>query len=135
MVKKFAFFYLLTDVFLIAFSLYMGGYWLINTQCAFILSMLITYSSFYGYKSMILKKSEMLDRDILEEDEDKDIIKETKKSVGTFGVNVAIMRFVTYSFLILTFFFLNRHGWFMAIPFILGVSIVPLVSLFLSLRK
>jgi len=67
--------YLFTDLILILFSLFMGGLWLINTQVAFICSMLIVFASFYSYKGMIEKRLESGDlgddRDLLDKIDDE----------------------------------------------------------------
>ena len=50
--------YLGASIFLILISLFMGGFWLINTQVAFICSMIIIFASFFSYKGMIEKRLE-----------------------------------------------------------------------------
>lgn len=58
MKSKGFFVYLGADIFLIVLSLFMGGLWLINTQVAFICSMLVVFASFLSYKGMIEKRLE-----------------------------------------------------------------------------
>ncbi len=58
MKSKISFVYLGASVFLILLSLFMGGKWLINTQVAFICSMIIIFASFLSYKGMIEKRLE-----------------------------------------------------------------------------
>lgn len=73
--NKIAFIYLALNVLLIIVSLILGGLWLINTQVAFICSMLIIFASFYSYKGLINKKIEDGDRgddrDLLDKIDDK----------------------------------------------------------------
>jgi len=56
--SKISFVYIGASVFLILLSLFMGGLWLINTQVAFICSMLVIFASFFSYKGMIEQKLE-----------------------------------------------------------------------------
>ncbi len=58
MITKLSFVYVSTSLFLIVLSLFMGGLWLINTQVAFICSMLVIIASFFSYKGMIEKRLE-----------------------------------------------------------------------------
>ena len=53
-------------------------------------------------------------------------IKNTFTSVGGF---VSIYRFFAYGFLVLGFFALNNNKIFIAIPFLIGLSIIPLGTL------
>ncbi len=136
MIKKFSFFYIICDLVLVAISLYMGGLWLLNTQVAFICSMLILFSSFYGYKKMIHAKSSLFkDEDFNEEIEDKEIIKKTRKAVGIFKSNFSPFRLLSYGVLVLAFLYLNRHGYLEVIPFLVGLGVLPLGSLVLGFRK
>lgn len=67
--------YIVTDLFLIIVSLFMGNLWIINTQVAFICSMLIVFASFFSYKSMVDKRLHAGDigddRDLLDSIDDK----------------------------------------------------------------
>jgi hypothetical protein len=58
MKSKVSFVYFGASRFLILLSLLMGGKWLINTQVAFICSMIIIFASFLSYKGMIEKRLE-----------------------------------------------------------------------------
>ena len=58
MKSKISFVYIGASVFLILLSVVMGGKWLINTQVAFICSMIIIFASFLSYKGMIEKRLE-----------------------------------------------------------------------------
>ncbi len=136
MIRKFAFLYLIFDVLLICVCIYKGVYWLINSQVAFIGSMLIVFSSFYGYKKAVDTKSVLIKEDDFDEElEDKEIIKKTKKLANTFKTSFSPFRLLSYGFLILSFLYLNRHGWLEIAPFLLGLGILPIASLFLSFKK
>ncbi len=131
---RFAFVYLVFDAFLIAISLYMGELWLLNTQVAFICSMLILFASFYGYKKAIMTKVPMVELDAEDEEfEDKEIIKKTKKEAGVLKTTFSPMRLFAYALLVLSFLYLNRHGYLQIMPFLLGLGILPLGSLALGL--
>jgi len=72
---KVSFVYIGASIFLILLSSVMGGLWLINTQVAFICSMVIVFASFLSYKGMIEKRLENgeipEDRDELDAIDDK----------------------------------------------------------------
>lgn len=120
--------YLVVDLFLIVISLYKGGFWLINTQIAFVSSMLIIFSSFYSYKKVIDKKSPLLENEDFEEVEDKEIIKKTRKIAGTVRASFSLFRLLSYLFLVLGFLFLQRREWLEITPFLLGLGVLPIVS-------
>jgi hypothetical protein len=56
--NKISLFYIGLDAVLIIVSIAFGGYWLLNTQIAFICSMLIVLGSFFSYKKLVEKKIE-----------------------------------------------------------------------------
>ena len=158
--NKISYFYILGDLIVIFISFAMGGYWLFNTQIAFICSMLITFASFHSYKKSITKRVKNSNgeefrepTDMLEdpynlfEDEDEyiDGVKKqsNKKNTGVFkytikgfasGIGGAInpIRIVAYAVLVASFLYLNRHGVFNAFAFFTGLSIVPIMSMFSS---
>ncbi len=146
----------------------MGGLWLINTQVAFICSMVIVFASFLSYRGMIEKRLENgeipeerdeLDKiddkyGLFDEDENmeaKDLSKEEfvklykeerKKSGGikqTFsnlfksgrGVFNPI-RLKSYVLLCISMLFLIKNELFSAIPFLVGISAVPISSMVLG---
>lgn len=122
--------YVIFDVLLILISLFMGGFWLINTQVAFICSMLIIFASFYGFQKAVNAKSPYFsDEDFSEESEDKEIIKKTRKIAKTSFVSFSPFRLISYLLLVLGFLFLNRHNYLEIAPFLLGLSIIPIVSI------
>jgi len=150
MKSKISFVYLGASVFLILLSLFMGGKWLINTQVAFICSMIIIFASFLSYKGMIEKRLEdgaipeevdELDKiddkfGLFREDEDiesKELSKEEfvklykeerKKSSGIKQ---------TFSNLFKSGKGVFNNELFSAIPFLVGIGAVPISSLVLGL--
>ena len=155
--SKFSYFYLLGDFVVVVLSLFMGGYWLLNTQVAFICSMLITFASFYAYKKSIQKGvqnsngeeyrdsfDELEDPyNLFDDDEDENEQSPPKKRDGVFkytvkgfarGIGGAInpLRILAYAVLIVSFLYLNRHELFDAFAFFVGLSIVPIMSMFSS---
>lgn len=165
---KISFVYLGASVFLIILSMFMGGKWLINTQVAFICSMLIIFASFLSYKGLIEKRLESGEipetKDELDKIDDKyglfnedenieemelskeEFVKlykqERKKSSGikqTFsnlfksGRGVFNpFRLIAYALLCISMLFLMRQDLFSAIPFLVGVSAVPVSSIVLG---
>ena len=154
--SKISYIYLFGDIVVIVASLLLGGYWLLNTQVAFVCSMLITFASFYGYKKSIQKGvqnsngeefrepyDELEDPYNLFEDENIDDKKEQKKNKGIFkytikgfasGIGGALnpIRLLAYGILILSFLYLNKYGLFNAFAFFAGLSVVPIMSMFSS---
>ena len=167
--KKIFLIILIIDTTLISILFfYKGNIWVLNSQVAFIASLLITVASFLSYKKNILKRAknykidDELGRDELDKIDDKyelfedkeenenkdikDIIKEEKKKQmsiknALFNLKISFSSFLSplklfgYVFLILSFFYLNRHGM-LAIPaFLSGFFIVPLSSLLFGFIK
>lgn len=130
MIKKFTFLYIFLDLFLILISLYFGGYWLINTQVAFICSMLITFASFYSYKKVVNEKFEYFKDEKFDEDiQDKEIVKNVRKLANTLRVSLSFFRILSYLLLVIAFLFLNHHEVLEIAPFLLGLAIIPLSSM------
>ena len=161
-ISRLSFFYVIGDVVLIAASVFAGGWWLINTQLAFVCSMLITFASFFSYKIMVEKKIDSKDYGsqedtynnledpykVFEEDEEKVPIKETPRPkkitklrsmvyglVSTISGAFSLYRVLAYGILFLAILYLIRHDIFAAIPFFIGLSVVPLVSLVSSFSR
>ncbi len=157
--NKIAYFYLIGDFIVIVISFFMGNFWLLNTQVAFICSMLITFSAFYGYKKSIKKRvqnssgeefrepyDELEDPYNLFEDENIGDEKQHKKNSGIFkytikgfasGIGGALnpLRILAYAILIFSFLYLNKHELFNAFAFFGGLSVVPIMSMISSLLK
>ena len=169
MMNKIGLVYLLADIFLIVISLFMGGLWLINTQVAFISSMLVIFASFFSYKGMVKKRLEDGDipkeRELLDKIDDKfelfedekqikadeiskkefvKLYKEERKKRGGFKMTLANLfkskrgifnpiRLLAYAFLVIAMLVLIRQELFLAIPFMVGITAIPLASLILSI--
>jgi len=156
--SRFSYTYLLGDVIVVTMSLFFGKYWLINTQVAFICSMLITFAAFYGYRKSIRKGiensnaeefreplDELLDPYNLYDDEDIQEDKSSKqKKEGVFryvvkgfasGISGAInpIRLLSYGILILSFLYLNKVNVFNPFAFFIGLSVVPVSSIFVGI--
>ena len=73
MIKKFAKIFLIIDFGLIIFCVLSNNYiWLINTQVAFISSMIISIATFLSYKRNVAKRVQNIDYDAkLSDDRDK----------------------------------------------------------------
>lgn len=155
-INKLSSLYIGADIILIMVSIFVGKFWLANTQAAFICSMLVTFASYLSYKIMIDKRIENQNfgdkKDFYDEledpynvfdDESKDDIintpKQAKKEgklknivkglvVGLSGA-LSIYRLLSYLFLFLVILFLIRHGIFNAVAFFIGLSVVPIISL------
>lgn len=157
--SKISYLYLIGDLVVVVISIFIGGLWLLNTQVAFICSMLITFAAFYGYKKSIKKRVESSSGEEFEdpynaledpydlfEDENVDDKKKQKKNRGVFkytikgfasGIGGALnpIRILAYGILILSFLYLNKHGLFNAFAFFVGLSVVPVMSIFIALIK
>jgi hypothetical protein len=152
MKNKISFSFLITDILLITISLLIGKMWLINTQAAFICSMLIIFSSFSSYKKSINKKIKNGDNgrykdeydeledpyNLFDEEINDDNTKKKKTGVVNYTIKgfasgiggaLNIYRLFSYVFLIIVFLYLNKHNLFNPIPFFIGLSVVPFASL------
>lgn len=130
------FFYLIGDLVLVGVSLYLGGLWLLNTQVAFIASVLIVFATYFGYERFAKGRalSEVVeDEEVNEEEENKDekekFFEKSKRVAGGIGGSFSPFRLFGYLFLILSFFYLNRHGLFLPFAFLTGLGVVPIVTL------
>lgn len=136
------FFYLIGDLVLVGVSLYLGGLWLLNTQVAFIASVLIVFATYFGYERFAKGRalSEVVEDEEAneEEEENKDeenkdekekFFEKSKRVIGGIGGSFSPFRLFGYLFLILSFFYLNRHGLFLPFAFLTGLGVVPIVTL------
>lgn len=140
--------------------------WLLNTQVAFVGSLLVTLASFLSYRKNVNNRLanyetpdnvlSSQDRDKVDEIDDpfdlyteyeeipeeeltpekiKEIIKDEKSKVKknsfkntifSAGGFVSIYRVLGYGSLVFGFFALNNNKLFLAVPFLVGLSVVPL---------
>jgi len=145
-------FYLLGDIFVILLSLFQGGDWLLNTQMAFVCSLLITLASFRSYHTFVERRvdaglipDDKFDKYYDDDKEDDDEANENevprvakvgfKQSFQNLALSyksaLSLYRIVSYGVLFLAVLFLIRHDNLDAIAFFVGLSVVPLSS-FLS---
>ena len=146
-------FYLLGDVFVIVLSLMQGENWLLNTQIAFVCSLLITLASFRSYHTFVTRRVDagLIPDDKFDkyyeddkEDDDDDEQESVAPSVAKVGFKqsfqnlalsyksaLSLYRILSYGVLFLAVLFLIRHDTLDAIAFFVGLSVVPLSS-FLS---
>jgi len=156
-IKKIAVIFIITDLLLILYSFIEGNHWLINSQSAFVSSVLVTFASFLGYKKMVQKKIEIGDipkedrdeldiiedaHDLYGEDRDlREVIKEERAKIAGFknsALNLgksasgalSAFRLFAYAVLTLSFLYLNRHGMLNIAGFLTGLAIVPIVATF-----
>ena len=149
--KLFAF-YFLGDGVIILFALFMGGEWRINTQLAFICSLLITFATFRSYSMLVQSrlengmipadKYEVYYKDSKDDEEDEDDIVEEKKPEAKIEVKqgfqnlalsyksaLSLYRIVAYGILFIVLLYLIRHDKLNAFAFFVGLSVVPFTSL------
>ncbi len=158
-IKKSIIFLVIVDLLLVALSIYHGNHWLVSSQSAFFSSLLVTLSSFLGYKKMVEKRLEIGDipkedrdeldtiediHDLYGEDKDlKEVIKEERAHIGglkntatNLGKSasgaVSLFRLLAYGVLFLSFLYLNRHGLLNIMGYLTGLAVVPIVA-FLSI--
>jgi hypothetical protein len=143
-------FFVLGDVVVMCIALLQGGDWLLNTQIAFLCSLLITLASFRSYHRFVRSRLEAgnipedkyekyYQEDEDEENETQEASKEPKAAkIGfkqsfqnlslSYKSALSLYRIVSYGILFLAVLFLIRHDKLDAIAFFTGLSIVPLSS-------
>ena len=141
--------YIALDLFVIIFTVFKGYTWLINTQIAFLSAFSVVLLSFLSYVKNINKQVKTLgdiidDKDFIDElddpyelyDDKKD--KDDKKSkVKTSMKNLSksksaafsLFRILGYGLLIGGFFLLLKIKSFEIIPYLIGISIIPVGGL------
>ena len=149
----------IVDLILIIFIFFYGNdIWLINTQFAFIASLLITISSYHSYKKLVDKKVASSDinyddRDELEKiddpydlydeiDNEKKKFQKTKASIKNLKTSITSLlsplRILSYIVLFASFLYLNHHNILNIFAYLSGFAIIPisiLVSSFFLLSK
>ncbi len=132
---------------------------LLNSQVAFIASLLVVFGSFYGYKRMVEKRAKnFTGKDIIERMEDpyelyeemevakksaKEIIEEEKRrikkseSVKHFiksgSAFASPYRLFGYGFLVLSILVLVRRDLFSPFAYLIGLGIVPVGAMVFAL--
>ena len=156
--------YLGLDALLVIVLSFFGFTWVINSQFAFISSLLITYTTYFSYKRMVEHRLQSGaytledDRDEWEKEDDewegkdefdlpleeqkdfKTIVQEEKAKqkgffkkkqniLGSIGSAMVPYRLIAYAVLFILFLVLLRREIFAVLPFMLGLSVVPLGSI------
>lgn len=147
--------YLFVDMGVILLSLMMGEGWLLNSQLAFLCSLMITSASFYSYQKMVQRRLDageipedkfehLYDDALLEEEEERET--EDKKAPSSFKMSgknlvmsyksaLSLYRLGSYALLFVVVLFLIRHESLEAIAFFVGLSVIPLSSLMFSVMS
>lgn len=157
--KRFFFIAFVVDSIVILYSFFASRYFLLNSQLAFIASLLIVLGSFYGYARMVKKRAHMRGRDIIDEIEDrfelyeeppksnvsaKEIFEEEKAKIKAKRVGIknflkssnaffSPFRLFGYLVLVVAILFLVRHRLFEAGSFLVGLAVVPASAMLLAL--
>jgi len=145
-------FYLFGDVLVVLLSLFQGGDWLLNTQMAFVCSLLITLASFRSYHTFVTRRvdaglipddkfDKFYEDDKEEDDDEQESVAPSVAKVGfkqsfhnlalSYKSALSLYRILSYGVLFLAVLFLIRHDTLDAVAFFVGLSVVPLSS-FLS---
>lgn len=149
-IKKQLFIYIILDIFIFIFSIFKGYVWILNTQIAFLSSLCIILLSFLSYVKNVNKQVKLVgdlidDRDIIDELNDpyelyEDTNTKAKKRAEKIKISmknlskskggaVSFLRLIGYLILIAGFFLLVKIKLFLVIPYIIGISIVPVGGL------
>jgi len=140
--------YILGDMLVLVFAWMQGGDWLLNTQVAFVCSLLITLASFRSYQRFVERRvdaglipedkyEQFYTEDETEDEEAKQEIKPSKIGFKQSFQNLALSyksalslyRIVAYGVLFVAVLFLIRHDQLDAVAFFIGLSVVPLASI------
>ena len=128
---------------------------LLNTQIAFISSLLVVLGSYYGYSRLVKKSAPLEDRDYIDRLEDrfdlegdevsdaKELFEQEKQRIKQSGNFKAFkqtyrgffspFRLVGYLFMVVAVLVLIRKGWFDTFGFLVGLAIVPASALVVAL--
>ncbi len=138
--------YIILDIVLFIFSLFKGYTWIANTQIAFLSAFSIVLLSFLSYLKNINKQIKTLgdivnERDFIDEMDDpyelyedendkkdkKSRVKISMKNLSkTKSAAFSLLRLVGYGILIAGFFLLLKMKSFQIVPYLTGISIIPL---------
>jgi len=144
-IRRELFVYIGLDILLIAFSLYKGMNFLLNSQVAFLSALFVILMSFLSYIKNINKQIELLgdlvdNRDFIDElddpyelyEEEEGRAKKSSKAKISMknlskskGAAFSIFRIIGYIVLIAGFMMLVKLHMFLILPYILGISIIP----------
>lgn len=123
--RKIIIFSLVLNSALIVFCIYKQNSYLINSQLAFLSSLAIAFGSFYSYNKLI--KNKALEAKVNKEPQGK--FKKAKQAFLNLNQSkkgfFSPFRLIGYIFLILSLFYLKRHGIFNALAFFMGLFMLP----------
>jgi len=140
-------FYFLGDMCVLVLALTQGSPWVINTQIAFVCSVLITLASFRSYHQVVKQHVDagVIPKDTYDkyfEDDENEHVPEKEVSVPKIGFKqgvqnlglsykgaLSLYRIASYGVLFIAVLFLIRHNQFDAVAFFVGLSVVPLASI------
>ncbi|BAF69837.1 hypothetical protein [Nitratiruptor sp. SB155-2] len=150
----------IVDLTVIIASFFIGNrYFLLNSQLAFISSLLVVLGSFYGYKKMIEKRVGTVTKDIIDDIEDRfDLYDEEQESIQDAkalfeeekakikGAKKGLTNFLKtangffspyrlfgYLFMVIAILVLIKHSMFDAWSFLMGLGVVPVSALIMAL--
>ena len=151
MIIKIILIYLAVDIGIVLFTILESNMvWFINTQVAFFSSLLITLGSSFSLKKSIntrlatYEANEGSDRDEIDKIEDRfdlydeEVLKEEKsklrknmfKNLKYSTSFFSIYRVIGYVVLVVGFLFLTKNNYFEVYPYIFGLLVVPITSMF-----
>ncbi|PSM51797.1 putative membrane protein [Campylobacter blaseri] len=124
MIKRLFKIYISLDFILIFISLFLGKYWLLNSQISFFISVFISYISMKNYQNMI--DSELLSGKYDDIKEDENVKIGTVKNSVTF---FSPLKILAYLVLGVSFYILNKLEMLNPLAFLVGVLPMPLGSI------
>lgn len=135
--KKIIKFYFLADFLLIAFSIFIGKIFLLNTQVGFLGALLIILISFKSLKDKI--STEALKVRIGESEISADEADEADKKPKIFSKAAfyffAPLKILAYAGFFAALYYLNKFSLFSPSGLICGISIIPLVTLIFKIKE
>jgi len=146
---------LILDGVLILVASFKSAAWLLNTQIAFVCSMLITFASFYAYRGMVSQKVEdgfigdddfdildkiedphglydapVVERDVIEVKTDKIGFKQSARNLfKSYKGALSGYRIGAYILMCVAILMLIRHELFEPMAFLTALAIVPVSTL------
>ncbi len=149
-IKTGLYIYIILDVIVFAVSLFFGWKWIVNSQIAFFGAFGIVLLSFLAYLKNINKQIKIIgdiidDKDIIDEmDDPYELYEENDKNTSNKKSKIKISvknlkksksaafslsRVIGYALFIGSFLLLVKTDSFLIIPYIIGISIIPLGGL------
>ncbi len=153
-IRRELFVYIGLDILLIVFSLYKGINFLLNSQVAFLSALFVILMSFLSYMKNINKQIKFLgdlvdNRDFIDElddpyelyeEEEGEKKKSSKAKISmknlskSKGAVFSVFRIIGYIALITGFMILVKLHIFLILPYILGISVIPIGTIIAGLN-